>query len=153
MKSPYANSILSLSFVLAMSGVEASTWTAEVNIMKYPNLPQPPMASTDSQSHTQQHFSGNGGSIDMQIVGKTPTVNPLDNSQLDFAAGSSIRVTIQPYADAALTVILWNASGCISTQSGQSHQCQAQERRQIVALVKQLPATPVPPVPPGNVTQ
>ena len=152
MKAP--TSVTSLLFVLVMSGIEASCWAStEVNTMQSPNPPrppQPPMASAGSQSHTQQHYSGHGGSLDMRIVGQTPTVNPHDHTRLDFTAGSSVHLTIQPHSDAVSTVILWNASGCISTQSGQSRQCQAQERRQIVALVKQLPAIPESPIPPTD---
>ncbi|MBU0656065.1 MAG: hypothetical protein KJ914_13175 [Gammaproteobacteria bacterium] len=86
-----------------------------------------------------------GNSIDMQIVGEVPAINARDDSRLDFAAGSSLRVTIQPQGETASTVIAWNASGCTSTQSGHSRQCRVEERRQVIALIKQLPTPPVPP--------
>lgn len=151
MKSPY--SLISLLFVLAMSGVEASTWTLEVNTMNSPQTPQPPQPPTlsaGSRTYTQQHFSGNGGSIDMQITGNTPTVNAHDDTRLDFSAGSNVRVTVQPGTGAASSVILWDASACTTTQSGQSRPCQVTERKQIIALIKQLPATPAPPAPPSR---
>lgn len=141
--------ISSILFILMMSGIEASCMASELETMKYAQPPQPPpvpatpnMQAVQANSH--QHFSSNGSNIDMQIVGKTPTVNAHDNTRLDFVGGSRIRVTIQPRSEAA-TVINWNASACISTTSGQSRQCQIGERQQIIAMIKQLPATPVPP--------
>lgn len=153
--------ISSVLFILMMSGIEASCMASELETMKYVQPPQPPPVPATpntqnvqgrefvqtTQANSHQHFSSNGSNMDMQIIGKMPTVNPHDSTQLDFVGGSRIRVTIQPRGEAA-TVINWNASACISTSSGQSRQCQVGERQQIIAMIKQLPAIPVPPPPP-----
>lgn len=141
---------LSLTFLVATNLTQAE------DTMQAPTPPQPPEVpalpsvpaqgnASSSQSFSQQQFMTNDMQVEIQVAGKTPTVNAQDDTQLDFPATGEIRATIQRKGETQSTTLTWNSAGCTSTKAGSSQVCTSEERRQIIQFIKQLPTPPTPP--------
>ncbi len=142
------DSINRFTFSLALALIATSIAAQEDNVLNIPIPPQPPAppsvsARNSDFSKTHLHFSSEQGQVDIQIIGKVPSLNAHDNTQLDFQANSELRATMQNQDENKVSTLIWNSAGCTKTVPDQA--CTLEEREQILKLIKQIPTPPTPP--------
>ena len=144
------DSINRFTFSLALALIATSIAAQEDNVLNIPTPPQPPVppsvsARNSDSSIVHLHFSSEQGQVDIQIIGKVPSLNAHDNTQLDFQANSELRATIQKQGENRASTLIWNSAGCTRTKTVPSQACTLEEREQILKLIKQIPTPPIPP--------
>ena len=144
------DSINRFTFSLALALIATSIAAQEDNAMNIPIPPQPPVppsvsARNSDSSIVHLHFSSEQGQVDIQIIGKVPSLNAHDNTQLHFQANSELRATIQKQGENRASTLIWNSAGCTRTKTVPSQACTLEEREQIIKFIQQIPTPPTPP--------
>ena len=144
------DSINRFTFSLALALIATSIAAQEDNAMDMPIPSQPPappsVSARNSDSSTAHlHFSSEQGQVDIQIIGKVPSLNAHDNTQLDFQTNSELRATIQKQGENRASTLIWNSAGCTRTKTVPSQACTLEEREQIIKFIQQIPTPPTPP--------